>query len=180
MFLKKFWLAFLFVSGTVLIKSAEELMNFSRGEENLLELQIKAIADSGAKVIVAGAKFGDMALHYLHKYGMMSIRLNSKFDLRRLSKTVINSATLLTLRYLTLFSISTCRLAQPFYPGLLHRQPKSSVTPILSQLKNSAIHQLFHSNWKVKNQGKSRNDFWIFEHIFFFKDFHSHYKRSHW
>lgn len=74
--------------GTVLIKTADELMNFSRGEENLLELQIKAIADTGAKVVVAGAKFGDMALHYLNKYGLMAVRLNSKFDLRRLSKTV--------------------------------------------------------------------------------------------
>jgi T-complex protein 1 subunit theta len=74
--------------GTVLIKSADELMNFSRGEENLLEIQIKAIADTGAKVIVAGAKFGDMALHYIHKHGLMAVRLNSKFDLRRLSKTV--------------------------------------------------------------------------------------------
>ncbi|CAG9856482.1 unnamed protein product [Phyllotreta striolata] len=74
--------------GTVLIKTADELMNFSRGEENLLELQIKAIADSGAKVIVAGAKFGDMAMHYLHKYGIMAVRLNSKFDLRRLCKTI--------------------------------------------------------------------------------------------
>lgn len=71
-----------------MIKSADELMNFSRGEENLLELQIKAIAESGAKVIVAGSKFGDMAMHYLHKYGIMAVRLNSKFDLRRLSKTV--------------------------------------------------------------------------------------------
>ncbi|CAH0552571.1 unnamed protein product [Brassicogethes aeneus] len=74
--------------GTVLIKTADELMNFSRGEENLLELQIKAIADTGANVIVAGAKFGDMALHYINKYNMMAVRLNSKFDLRRLSKTV--------------------------------------------------------------------------------------------
>ncbi|EEZ98562.1 T-complex protein 1 subunit theta [Tribolium castaneum] len=74
--------------GTVLIKTADELMNFSRGEENLLEIQIKSIADTGAKVIVAGAKFGDMALHYIHKYGLMAVRLNSKFDVRRLSKTV--------------------------------------------------------------------------------------------
>lgn len=74
--------------GTVLIKSADELMKFSRGEESLLETQIKAIADTGAKVIVAGAKFGDMALHYLNKYNILAVRLNSKFDLRRLSKTV--------------------------------------------------------------------------------------------
>lgn len=74
--------------GTVLIKNADELMKFSRGEETLLETQIKAIADTGAKVVVAGAKFGDMALHFINKYGLMAVRLNSKFDLRRLSKTV--------------------------------------------------------------------------------------------
>ncbi|XP_046977855.1 T-complex protein 1 subunit theta [Vanessa cardui] len=74
--------------GTVLIKSADELLNFSKGEESLLEKQIKDIADAGVKVIVAGAKFGDMALHFLNKYGVMAVRLNSKFDLRRLAKTV--------------------------------------------------------------------------------------------
>lgn len=63
-------------------------MNFSRGEENLLEEQIKAIAEAGTNVIVAGAKFGDMALHYVNKYNMMAVRLNSKFDIRRLCKAV--------------------------------------------------------------------------------------------
>lgn len=74
--------------GTVLIKTADELKNFSRGEESQLEQQIKAIADAGAKVVVAGGKFGDMALHYLNQYGLMAVRLNSKFDLRRLSKAI--------------------------------------------------------------------------------------------
>ncbi|XP_046403104.1 T-complex protein 1 subunit theta [Ischnura elegans] len=74
--------------GTVLIKSAAELLDFSRGEESGLETQIKAIADAGADVVVAGGKFGDMALHYLNKFGVMAVRLNSKFDLRRLCKTV--------------------------------------------------------------------------------------------
>ncbi|KAK3923082.1 T-complex protein 1 subunit theta [Frankliniella fusca] len=74
--------------GTVLIKNADELKNFSRGEENMLESQIKAIADAGADVVVGGAKFGDMALHYLNKYGLMGVRLTSKWDLRRLCKAV--------------------------------------------------------------------------------------------
>ncbi|PNF38356.1 T-complex protein 1 subunit theta [Cryptotermes secundus] len=73
---------------TVLIKTADELMNFSRGEENLLEKQIKSIALSGADVIVSGAKFGDMALHYINKYNMMGVHLNSKWDVRRLCKAV--------------------------------------------------------------------------------------------
>lgn len=79
--------------GTVLIKSAAELMNFSRDEENYLEKQIKAIVDTGVKVIVAGGKIGDMVLHFLNKYGVMAVRLNSKFDIRRLSRAV--NATIL-------------------------------------------------------------------------------------
>ncbi|POI35434.1 hypothetical protein CIB84_000815 [Bambusicola thoracicus] len=74
--------------GTVLIKNAEELMNFSKGEENLMDLQVKAIADSGANVVVTGGKVADMALHYANKYNLMIVRLNSKWDLRRLCKTV--------------------------------------------------------------------------------------------
>lgn len=42
--------------GTVLIKTAEELKSFSRGEEELLEKQIKAIVDAGARVVVCGGK----------------------------------------------------------------------------------------------------------------------------
>jgi len=74
--------------GTVLIKTADELMNFTRGEENLLEEQLKVIANSGATVVVSGGKFSHMALHFLNKFGIMAVRITSKFDLRRLSKAV--------------------------------------------------------------------------------------------
>ncbi|XP_063988878.1 T-complex protein 1 subunit theta [Diachasmimorpha longicaudata] len=74
--------------GTVLIKSAAELLQFSSGEESLLEKQIEAIADSGAKVVVSGAKFGALALHYINKYNLMAVRIPSKFDVRRLCKAV--------------------------------------------------------------------------------------------
>lgn len=74
--------------GTVLIHTAEELVNFNAGEENMLELQIKAIADLGVNVIVSGGKFGEMALHFLNKYDIMAVRLNSKWDLRRVCKVI--------------------------------------------------------------------------------------------
>ncbi len=48
----------------------------------MLESQIKALADSGAKVVVSGGKIGDMALHFLNKYGLMAVRLTSKWDIR--------------------------------------------------------------------------------------------------
>ena len=72
--------------GTVLIKTAEELQTFSRGEETQLEKQIKEIADAGVDVVVAGGKFGDLALHYVNKYNMMAVRLMSKWDVRRLAR----------------------------------------------------------------------------------------------
>lgn len=63
-------------------------MNFSRGEENYLEEQIKSLKQAGVDVIVCGGKFGDLALHYVNKYDIMAVRLQSKFDVRRVSKTV--------------------------------------------------------------------------------------------
>ncbi|XP_018610553.1 T-complex protein 1 subunit theta isoform X1 [Scleropages formosus] len=74
--------------GTVLIKNAEELLSFSKGEEDIMETQVKAIAEAGASVVVTGGKVADMALHYANKYQLMVVRLNSKWDLRRLCKTV--------------------------------------------------------------------------------------------
>merc|ERR1711881_181393 len=70
--------------GTVLIHGADELMSFSKGEEDLLESQIKSIADAGCNVIVTGGKAADMAVHFCNKYNIMVVRLMSKFDLRRL------------------------------------------------------------------------------------------------
>ncbi|XP_055327694.1 T-complex protein 1 subunit theta-like [Paramacrobiotus metropolitanus] len=74
--------------GTVLIKTANELLNYTKDEEDLLEKQIKAIADTGAKVVVSGGKVGDLALHFLNKYKLMAVRLTSKFDIRRVANSV--------------------------------------------------------------------------------------------
>lgn len=49
-------------------------MNFSKGEEDLMEAQVKAIKDAGANVVVTGGKVADMALHYANKYKLMVVR----------------------------------------------------------------------------------------------------------
>ena len=49
---------------------------------------MKAIADTGCKVIVTGGKVGEMYLHYANKYRLMVVRLLTKFDLRRLCKSI--------------------------------------------------------------------------------------------
>lgn len=67
----------------MLLRSAEELEGYSRGEEARIEEVVKAIADSGAKVVAAGGSFGEMALHFLDKHGLLAVKIPSKFDLRR-------------------------------------------------------------------------------------------------
>lgn len=74
--------------GTVLIRNAAELKSFSKGEEEHLEKQIKAIVDAGVNCIVTGGKVAEMALHFCNKYNILVVRLNSKFDLRRLCRSV--------------------------------------------------------------------------------------------
>ena len=49
---------------------------------------MKAIADAGCTVIVAGGKVGELYLHYCNKYNILVVRLLSKFDLRRLCKAI--------------------------------------------------------------------------------------------
>ncbi|XAR68659.1 hypothetical protein NMG60_11003862 [Bertholletia excelsa] len=73
--------------GTVLIHSAEQLENYSKTEEAKVEELIKAVADSGAKVIVSGAAVGEMALHFCERYKLMVLKISSKFELRRFCRT---------------------------------------------------------------------------------------------
>ncbi|WRT64145.1 T-complex protein 1, theta subunit [Kwoniella shivajii] len=74
--------------GTVLLKKADDLLSFSRGEEKQLEGYFKEIADSGVKLIIAGSGIGDLALHYLNRMNIAVIKVLSKFDLRRLCRVV--------------------------------------------------------------------------------------------
>jgi T-complex protein 1 subunit theta len=74
--------------GTVLIRTGKELENFSNNEEAALEQIIREISLSGINVVVTGSQIGDMALHFCEKYCIMVVRVQSKFDLRRLSNAI--------------------------------------------------------------------------------------------
>jgi len=73
---------------TVLIKTADELVNYNKSEEAAMEQIIREISESGAKVVVAGASVGEMALHFLERYKLMVVKVPSKFELRRIAKAV--------------------------------------------------------------------------------------------
>lgn len=74
--------------GTVLLKSAEELMNYNKSEEKMMEDIVESIAASGVKVVVCGGSISEMGQHFLDKYNILSIKLPSKFDMRRICSTV--------------------------------------------------------------------------------------------
>lgn len=74
--------------GTVLLKNAQEMLDFTKGEEQQLEAIIKEIYDSGIRVVVAGATVGELALHYLNRYEILVIKVLSKFELRRLCRVI--------------------------------------------------------------------------------------------
>ncbi|QKX64259.1 uncharacterized protein TRUGW13939_11432 [Talaromyces rugulosus] len=74
--------------GTVLLKNAQEMLDFTKGEEDRLEEAIKELYDSGLRVVVAGSTVGELALHYLNRFNILVIKILSKFELRRLCRVV--------------------------------------------------------------------------------------------
>ncbi|GAQ38235.1 T-complex protein 1 subunit theta [Aspergillus tubingensis] len=74
--------------GTVLLKNAQEMLDFSKGEEERLEAAIKELYDSGLRVLVCGSTIGDLAMHYLNRFNILVIKILSKFELRRLCRVV--------------------------------------------------------------------------------------------
>ena len=74
--------------GTVLLKNAKEMMDFTKGEEGQLEQIVKELHDSGLRVVVAGSTVGELAQHYLNRFGILVIKILSKFELRRLCSVV--------------------------------------------------------------------------------------------
>ena len=74
--------------GTVLLHNAKEMLDFTKGEETQLEAAIKELHDVGLRVVVAGTTVGDLALHYLNRYGILVIKVLSKFELRRICRVV--------------------------------------------------------------------------------------------
>ncbi|EGC48068.1 T-complex protein 1 subunit theta [Histoplasma capsulatum var. duboisii H88] len=74
--------------GTVLLHNAQEMLEFTKGEEARLEATIKEIYDSGVRVVVAGSTVGELAMHYLNRFNILVIKILSKFELRRLCRVV--------------------------------------------------------------------------------------------
>jgi len=83
--------------GTVLLESAEELVSLSASAEHRMKEKIKALKAAGVNVIVAQMNINDLAIHYCNKYGILCIKVGSKYEIRRFAKSV-NAQLLMTFR----------------------------------------------------------------------------------
>jgi T-complex protein 1 subunit theta len=74
--------------GTVLLENADQLLNYTKGEENRMDAYIKSIRDAGVEVVFSGGSISEIAGHYLNKYRILAVKVPSKFELRRICRTV--------------------------------------------------------------------------------------------
>ena len=74
--------------GTVLMKTAEDLLTYNKTEEAKMEEIVSSIAATGVKMVVTGGNLSDMALHFLDKHNMICLKISSKWELRRLCQAV--------------------------------------------------------------------------------------------
>ena len=93
--------------GTVLMNNADDLKGYNKSEESKMEEIIKSIADTGTKVIVSGGTVSEMALHFIERYGMMCLKIGSKWELRRLCSAV-NATALVRLGPATVDEMGFC------------------------------------------------------------------------
>lgn len=73
---------------TVAIKNAEDLINFTKGEEDNMEVLVKGLADAGVNCVICGGSYSELAMHFLDKYEIMFIKIQSKFELKRIAKSL--------------------------------------------------------------------------------------------
>jgi T-complex protein 1 subunit theta len=74
--------------GTVVMKTAEDLMSYNLSEERKMEEIVAGIAAAGINVVVTGGNLSDMALHFLDRNNMLCLKVGSKWELRRLCLAV--------------------------------------------------------------------------------------------
>lgn len=74
--------------GTILLKNAQELLNYTKGEEALAEALVLGLKNANINFVVVGGSISELALHYLQKYDIGCLKITSKFELRRLAKAL--------------------------------------------------------------------------------------------
>lgn len=97
--------------GTVLIKNADELMSYNKGEERMMEQIVESIAASGVKVVICNGSISEMAMHFLDKFNLMVLKIQCKFELRRICGA-LGATAVVKLGPCTPEEMGTCSLVE--------------------------------------------------------------------
>lgn len=74
--------------GTVLMRNADDLLNYTSGEEEAFEKFIKGLAEAGIAVVVCTGSMSELAVHFFEKYKIVAIKIMSKWELKRVGRAV--------------------------------------------------------------------------------------------
>jgi len=74
--------------GTVLLKNADDLLNYTKGEEDKFEGFVKGLAEAGVTVVCGSGSMSELAIHFFEKYKIMALKIMSKWELKRIAKAV--------------------------------------------------------------------------------------------
>jgi T-complex protein 1 subunit theta len=74
------------VSQKILFNDDQELLNFSKTEEKVIQESIKQIYELGVRLLILSNNPTDLEIHYLNKYGIYTITIMSKFSRRRVCR----------------------------------------------------------------------------------------------
>lgn len=74
------------VTQNVLFENANDLLNFSKSEEEIVEAAVKKYYDMGVRMLIINSKPTDLEIHYLNKYKIYCLICISKWGRRRLGR----------------------------------------------------------------------------------------------
>lgn len=71
-----------------MLTNADELLNYTKGEEDKFENFVKGLADAGVKCVVCSGSMSETSIHFFEKYKILAVKIMSKFELKRIARAV--------------------------------------------------------------------------------------------
>ena len=70
------------------MKNADDLLNYTKGEEDKFELFVKGLAEAGVNVVCGSGSMSELAIHFFEKYKIMALKIMYQWELKRIAKAV--------------------------------------------------------------------------------------------
>jgi T-complex protein 1 subunit theta len=85
-FVNKFDISSPETKNSILFKSAEEILSYKTNENFLIEQIVKELFENQINCVIANG-FSELALFFMEKYKIMALKIQSRFDVKRIAKT---------------------------------------------------------------------------------------------